>query len=119
MKAALYIRVSTTYQIDKDSLPVQRQDLINYAKYAFNINDCEIFEDAGFSGKNTNRPAFQEMMDRIRSGEFSHLFVWKIDRVSRNLLDFCDMYEELKKYNCTFVSKNEQFDTRSAMGEAM
>lgn len=51
MKAALYIRVSTTYQIDKDSLPVQRQDLINYAKYAFNIDDYEIFEDAGFSGK--------------------------------------------------------------------
>lgn len=119
MKAALYVRVSTTYQIDKDSLPVQRQDLINYAKYAFNIDDYEIFEDAGFSGKNTNRPAFQNMMDRIRSGEFSHLFVWKIDRVSRNLLDFCDMYEELKKYNCTFVSKNEQFDTSSAMGEAM
>lgn len=119
MKAALYVRVSTTYQIDKDSLPVQRQDLINYAKYAFNIDDYEIFEDAGFSGKNTNRPAFQNMMDRIRSGEFTHLFVWKIDRVSRNLLDFCDMYEELKKYNCTFVSKNEQFDTSSAMGEAM
>ena len=119
MKAALYVRVSTTYQIDKDSLPVQRQDLINYAKYAFNIDDYEIFEDAGFSGKNTNRPAFQEMMERIRNKEFSHLFVWKIDRVSRNLLDFCDMYEELKKYNCTFVSKNEQFDTSSAMGEAM
>lgn len=119
MKAALYVRVSTTYQIDKDSLPVQRQDLINYAKYAFNIDDYEIFEDAGFSGKNTNRPAFQEMMDRIRSGEFTHLFVWKIDRVSRNLLDFCDMYEELKKYDCTFISKNEQFDTSSAMGEAM
>ena len=119
MKAALYIRVSTSYQIDKDSLPVQRQDLINYAKYAFNIDDYEIFEDAGFSGKDTNRPAFQDMMKRIKSGEFSHLFVWKIDRVSRNLLDFCDMYEDLKKYNCTFVSKNEQFDTGSAMGEAM
>ena len=119
MKAALYIRVSTSYQIDKDSLPVQRQDLINYAKYAFNIDDYEIFEDAGFSGKDTNRPAFQDMMKRIKNGEFSHLFVWKIDRVSRNLLDFCDMYEDLKKYNCTFVSKNEQFDTGSAMGEAM
>ena len=119
MKAALYVRVSTSYQVDKDSLPVQREDLINYAKYAFNIADYEIFEDAGFSGKDTNRPAFKEMMKRIKQGEFSHLFVWKIDRVSRNLLDFCDMYEDLKKYNCTFVSKNEQFDTGSAMGEAM
>ena len=59
------------------------------------------------------------MMKRIKDGEFSHLLVWKIDRVSRNLLDFCAMYEQLKKYNCTFVSKNEQFDTSSAMGEAM
>lgn len=119
MKAALYIRVSTHYQIDKDSLPFQRSELINYAKYALGITDYEIFEDAGYSGKNTDRPKFQEMMTRIRNKEFTHLLVWKIDRVSRNLLDFCDMYEEIKKYGCVFVSKNEQFDTSSAMGEAM
>jgi len=59
------------------------------------------------------------MMTRIRMGEFSHLLVWKIDRISRNLRDFSDMYDELKKYNVTFISKNEQFDTSTAMGEAM
>ncbi len=119
LKAALYIRVSTTYQIDKDSLPFQRQELINYAKYALGIDDVEIFEDAGYSGKNTERPAYQDMMSRIRKKEFTHLMVWKIDRISRNLLDFSAMYEELKKYDVVFVSKNEQFDTSSAMGEAM
>ncbi|MBY6899270.1 recombinase family protein [Clostridium botulinum] len=118
-KVAIYVRVSTHHQIDKDSLPLQRQDLLNYTKYMLNINEYEIFEDAGYSAKNTDRPNFQNMMSRIRENEFSHLLVWKIDRISRNLLDFCDMYEELKKYNCTFVSKNEQFDTSSAMGEAM
>ena len=118
-KAALYIRVSTRFQIDKDSLPFQRKELINYAKYALNIEEFEIFEDAGYSGKNTDRPSYQDMMSRIRAGEFTHLLVWKIDRVSRNLLDFTGMYEELKDYNVTFVSKNEQFDTSSAMGEAM
>lgn len=118
-KAALYIRVSTHYQIDKDSLPFQRNELINYAKYALGIDDYAIFEDAGYSGKNTDRPAYQDMMRRIRAKEFSHLCVWKIDRISRNLLDFAAMYEELKKFNCTFVSKNEQFDTSSAIGEAM
>ncbi|NOW07812.1 recombinase family protein [Clostridium beijerinckii] len=118
-KSALYIRVSTTYQIDKDSLPLQREDLINYSKYVLGIDDYEIFEDAGFSGKNTDRPAFQNMMNRIKSHEFSHLIVWKIDRISRNLLDFCTMYDELKEYNCTFISKNEKFDTSSAMGESM
>lgn len=119
MKVAIYTRVSTNHQIDKDSLPLQREDLINYSKFALNINDYEIFEDAGFSGKNTDRPAFQNMFERIKKGEFTHLLVWKIDRISRNLLDFCDIYEQLKKYNCTFISKNEQFDTSSAMGEAM
>lgn len=69
-KSALYIRVSTTYQIDKDSLPLQREDLINYSKYVLGIDDYEIFEDAGFSGKNTDRPAFQNMMNRIKSHEF-------------------------------------------------
>ena len=118
-KAALYIRVSTQYQIDKDSLPVQREELINYAKYALGIDKYEVFEDAGYSAKNTDRPAFQQMMVRLRTGEFTHLCVWKIDRISRNLLDFAEMYSEMKKLGITFVSKNEQFDTSNAMGEAM
>lgn len=118
-KSAIYVRVSTSHQIDKDSLPLQRKDLINYSKLILGINDYVIFEDAGYSGKNTDRPAFKDMFNRIKEGEFSHLLVWKIDRISRNLLDFCSMYDELKKYNCTFISKNEQFDTSSAMGEAM
>lgn len=65
-KAALYIRVSTQYQIDKDSLPVQREELINYAKYALGIDKYEVFEDAGYSAKNTDRPAFQQMMVRLQ-----------------------------------------------------
>ncbi|SFE89258.1 recombinase family protein [Peptostreptococcus sp. D1] len=118
-RVAIYIRVSTHYQIDKDSLPMQREDLTNYCKYIFNTDEYEIFEDAGYSGKDTGRPAFQEMMIKIRKKEFTHILVWKIDRISRNLLDFSTMYEELKKYGVTFVSKNEQFDTSTAMGEAM
>ena len=63
MKAALYIRVSTHHQVDKDSLPFQRSELINYAKYVLGIENYELFEDAGYSGKNTDRPAFQNMMN--------------------------------------------------------
>ena len=118
-KAAIYCRVSTVHQVDKDSLPMQRQDMINYARYVLGIEDYEVFEDAGYSGKNTDRPSFQAMMDRIESGEFSHVLVWKIDRISRNLLDFATMYAKCKKLGVTFVSKNEQFDTSTAMGEAM
>lgn len=119
LKVAIYIRVSTQYQVDRASLPVQREELINYAKYVLGIEDYEVFEDAGYSAKNTDRPDYQQMMARVRTGEFTHILVWKIDRISRNLLDFAAMYAELKRLGVTFVSKNEQFDTSSAMGEAM
>lgn len=118
-KAAIYIRVSTAMQIDKDSLQVQRRELIAYANMVLGIDDYEVFEDPGFSAKNTDRPAYQVMMARLRTGEFSHLLVWKIDRISRNLLDFTAMYSELKDLGVTFISKNERFDTSSAIGEAM
>ena len=119
IRVAIYVRVSTVHQLDKDSLPMQRQDLINYAKVILGTDDYVIFEDAGYSGKNTDRPRFQEMMVQMRQGVFSHLLVWKLDRISRNLLDFAAMYAELKHLGVTFISKNEQFDTSSAMGEAM
>ena len=118
-KAAIYKRVSTQYQVDRASLPVQEAELVNYCKYALGIENYEIFEDAGYSAKNTDRPDYQRMMARIRTGEFTHLVVWKIDRISRNLLDLAAMYSELKELGVTFVSKNEQFDTSNAMGEAM
>ena len=118
-RAAIYKRVSTQYQVDRASLPVQEAELVNYCKYALGIEKYEIFEDAGYSAKNTDRPDYQRMMARIRTGEFTHLVVWKIDRISRNLLDFAAMYSELKELGVTFVSKNEQFDTSNAMGEAM
>ncbi len=118
-KAAIYIRVSTEHQIDKDSLSVQRRELIAYADMVLGIKDYYVFEDPGYSAKNTDRPDYQNMMARIRSGEFSHLLVWKLDRISRNLLDFAAMYAELKSLGVTFVSKNEQFDTSNAIGEAM
>lgn len=118
-KAALYLRVSTNHQIDKDSLPLQRRDLIAYSEMILGIKDYVVFEDAGFSGKNTARPAYQDMLQRCRDGEFSHILVWKLDRISRNLLDFAGMYAEIKQLGITFISRNEQFDTSTAMGEAM
>lgn len=118
-KVAIYIRVSTKWQIDKDSLPLQRDELPKYSELVLGIKQYEVFEDAGYSAKNTDRPAYQRMMTRVRSGEFSHILVWKIDRISRNLLDFASMYQELKDCGVTFVSKNEQFDTSTAIGEAM
>lgn len=116
---ALYTRVSTGYQVEKDSLPFQKKELSSYAKHILHAEKTELFEDAGKSGKNTDRPAFQRMMKKIRSGEISHVIVYKIDRISRNLVDFSVMFDEFKKYRVTFISMNEQFDTSSAIGEAV
>lgn len=118
-KVAIYTRVSTHWQVDKDSLQVQRRELIAYAEMLLGIKDYVVFEDAGYSAKNTDRPEFQHMMSRLRSGEFSHLLVWKIDRISRNIIDFATMFSELKRLGVSFVSKNEQFDTSTAIGEAI
>lgn len=118
---ALYVRVSTGYQVDKDSLPFQKKELKAYCEHVLHIdkNRIEIFEDAGKSGKNTKRPAFERMMGKVKSGQVSHVIVYKIDRISRNLVDFSLMYDDFKYNNVTFISLNEQFDTSSAIGEAI
>ena len=69
-KVAIYIRVSTIYQVDKDSIPMQKRDLIAYSQLMLGTDNYEIFEDAGYSGKNMDRPAFQNMITRVRKGEF-------------------------------------------------
>ena len=101
IKVAIYIRVSTHWQVDKESLPVQRQDLISYCKLILNTDNYVIFEDPGYSAKNTDRPDFQRMMARVRTGEFTHILVWKIDRISRNLLDFAAMYQAVSYTHLT------------------
>ncbi len=118
---ALYTRVSTGYQIDKDSLPFQRKELKNYCVHVLHLSpdEIEIFEDAGKSGKNTDRPAFQRMMKKVKAGKVARVVVYKIDRISRNLVDFSLMYDDFKENNATFISLNEQFDTSSAIGEAV
>ena len=118
---AIYVRVSTGYQVDKDSLPFQKKELKAYCKHILHIDmsRVEIFEDAGRSGKNTKRPAYERMMQKVRAGLVSHVLVYKIDRISRNLVDFSLMYDDFKYKRVTFVSLKEQFDTSSAIGEAV
>jgi DNA invertase Pin-like site-specific DNA recombinase len=118
---ALYVRVSTGYQIDKDSLPFQKKELKNYCLHVLHISpeEIEVFEDAGKSGKNTDRPAFQRMIKKVKAGKVARVLVYKIDRISRNLVDFSLMYDDFKANRTTFISLNEQFDTSSAIGEAV
>lgn len=79
----------------------------------------QIFCDRGYSGKNILRPGFSEMMERIETGMISRVIVYRLDRISRSVLDFCNMWEVFVRHGVRFVSCCERFDTSTAMGEAM
>lgn len=84
-----------------------------------NDENIKVFTDEGFTGANTNRPAFQKMMDLIRENKVDSVTCYRLDRVSRNVGDFCNLINELQIYNVGFVSIREDFDTTSPMGKAM
>lgn len=118
---ACYCRVSTVHQIDKESIPAQVHMLTNYCVGMLQCkkSDIEFYIDAGYSGKNTKRPQFEKMMDDVESGKRNIVLAFKIDRISRNLLDFARFLEVLKSHNADFVSLSESFDTSSVMGQGM
>lgn len=76
-------------------------------------------EDKGFSGKNTNRPSVTKLITDIKQKKIKKVIVYKLDRLSRNIVDFYNLYEIMKANECEFVSVNECFDTSSIMGRAM
>lgn len=111
---AIYARQS----VDKvDSISIESQ--IEYCKYETRGEPCRIFQDKGYSGKNIDRPEFQNMLTAIRRGEIKRVICYKLDRCSRSILDFANMMEELQRYDVQFVSCTEKFDTSSPMGRAM
>ncbi|SHK88711.1 Resolvase, N terminal domain [Clostridium cavendishii DSM 21758] len=78
-----------------------------------------IYEDEGFSGGNTNRPKFQELLKDVKANKVDILICYRLDRISRNVADFSITLELLQKHNVAFVSIKEQFDTTTPMGRAM
>lgn len=117
-KAAIYSRKSK-YTEEGESIETQIKMCIDYAKNILNITEYEIYEDEGFSGSNTNRPKFKQVMKDIKNKKFTHLICYRLDRISRNVADFTNTLELLNQYNCSFISIKEQFDTSTAMGRAM
>lgn len=105
---AIYLRVGTVEQANVGFSPHQRQGLTSYAKDVLGAEDMEVFEDAGYSGANTDRPQYQQMMERIRNGEFTHLLAYDAGRISRSRNTFSKILEELKEHKVTFVSAREQ-----------
>lgn len=81
--------------------------------------DIQVYQDKGFSGKNTNRPDFQRMMADVEKGLVQKIVVYRLDRFSRSLADFSRLWEVLQRHGVEFVSVNERFDTSTPMGRAM
>lgn len=81
--------------------------------------DIDIFEDDGFSGKNTKRPGFTRMMAGVTRGDYAYLIVYRLDRISRSVGDFADILKVLERTHTQFISLSENFDTSSVMGRAM
>ena len=101
----------------KDSISIESQ--IEFCKYELKGGNCKEYKDKGYSGKNTERPQFQQLMQDIESGLVRKVVVYKLDRISRSILDFAKMMDFFQKYEVEFVSSTEKFDTSTPMGRAM
>lgn len=105
---------------------VERQDSISIE---MQIADCKrllpedapvkLYVDRGFSGTNTERPAFQEMMADVREGAIQEVCVYKLDRISRSLCDFAGMMKLFREYNVKLRSFRENFDTQTEIGSML
>lgn len=117
-KIAIYCRQSVD---KKDSISVETQEGFcrNYINCVPTNEPIEVYCDKGYSGKNVERPAFQKMLKDVMADKISRIIVYKLDRISRNLTDFCLMYEEFKSHGVEFCSVNDRFDTATPSGQAM
>jgi len=111
---AIYVRQSVD---KKDSISIESQ--IDFCKYESKGGSSKIYPDKGYSGKNTDRPRFKELIHDIEQGLISKVVVYKLDRISRSIIDFANMMELFQKYNVEFISSTEKFDTSTPMGRAV
>lgn len=111
---AIYARQS----VDRaDSISIEQQ--VELCRYETRGEVHRTYIDRGYSGRNTNRPQFTNMMSDIRSGLIRTVIVYKLDRISRSILDFSKMMEVFGSFGVKFISATEKFDTSSPMGNAM
>lgn len=114
MYDALYARQS----VDRsDSISIESQ--LEFCRFEARGHPCKEYVDRGYSGKNTHRPAFEDMLADIRQEKIARVIVYKLDRISRSILDFANMMELFEKYGVEFVSSTERFDTSTPIGRAM
>jgi site-specific DNA recombinase len=121
VRCAIYTRKSTEEGLEQEfnSLDAQREAgeaFIASQKSEGWVCLPERYDDGGYTGGNTERPAFKRLMADVEAGRIDCIVVYKVDRLSRSLLDFTRIMEALDKRGVSFVSVTQQFNTTSSMG---
>lgn len=118
-RCAIYTRKSTTMGLEQEfnSLDAQRESCLSYIRrqQGWTLVD-ERYDDGGFTGKNIERPSFQRLLADIDARKVDVVVVYKVDRLSRSLLDFAKVMERLNAAGASFVSVTQNFSTADAMG---
>lgn len=120
-RIAIYPRKSV-FRDNSESVSVQIKLCKDYTKILFPNEEITYFvydKDEGFSGKNTNRPSYQEMMHDVRNNMLDAVVVYKLDRISRNVREFSEMFGVLQEHNVAFISVKESFDTSTPIGRTV
>lgn len=115
-KYAGYVRVSTDEQLNGYGLDAQKASIEAYAAAMGYELDC-IYADEGVSGAKLDRPAFNELREAVKAGEYAGVIVYKLDRISRMLKDILVIKDdEFEPNGAAIISVKEQFDTSTAIG---
>lgn len=121
INCAVYVRKSTEkgLELEFNSLQNQEEACRSYIlSQAFNNWEYyKTYTDGGISGGTMERPALKQMLEDIRKGLIQTVVVYKVDRLSRSIMDFHNMMKEFDKCGCSFVSITQAFDTSTSMGK--
>jgi len=120
-RCAIYTRKSSEEGLEQafNSLDAQREACEAFVKSQQHEGWQAIgthYDDGGFTGGNMERPALKRLMADIHAGKVSVVVVYKVDRLTRSLADFAKLVEQFDRYNVSFVSVTQQFNTTSSMG---
>jgi len=120
-QCAIYIRVSTDIQAEKEfsSCEAQEEKIRSFIKSQNNWQAYKVYTDAGYTGANTNRPALQELLEDIKENKIDIVLAYKIDRLTRSPKDFYQLIEVFEQYNVDFISITERFDTSTPAGRLL
>ncbi len=115
-RVAIYTRKSTDEGLEGEfnSLDAQRQAVEAYVVSQRGegwVALPERYDDGGYSGRNTDRPAFRRLLLDVKEGKVESVAVYKIDRLSRSLADFAKIMDLFEHHGVTFVSVSQQFNT--------